>query len=45
MTYVKRWKNKVMTAPADVKPGDGFALKVVAVVYDDHWTVYQGLSD
>lgn len=41
------WKNPVATAPADVAPGDGFAMKVVAVVWphDRCWCAYRAPSD
>ena len=42
---VKRWRNKYTTAPSDVKPRDGFAIKVVGVAYDGWWTAYYGLAD
>ncbi len=42
MSRVKRWLNKYTTIPVDVKPGDGFAIKVVGVAYDNCWAVYFG---
>jgi len=45
MSYVTRWRNKATVPPSDVKPGDGFTVKVVAVVYDRWWTAYCGPAD
>jgi len=41
-----RWRDKVSVAPNEVKPNDGFAIKVVAVVgYANDWAAYYGPSD
>lgn len=44
----RTWKNLVTTAPIGVEPGDAFAVKIVAVVYEypqPHWAAYRGPSD
>ncbi len=39
------FKNKITTKPCDVKNGDAFAVKVVAVAgYDNDWAAYEGPS-
>ncbi len=42
----RRYRDKRVVAPDDVKEGDAFAIKVVAVVgAANDWTAYQGPSD
>jgi len=39
------FRNKTLTNPRDLHPGDAFAIKVVAVVgYNWDWCAYQGPS-
>lgn len=39
------FKNLVITSPADVVPGDAFAIKVVAVAgFANDWSAYRGPS-
>ena len=40
------FKNLVTTSPSDVKQGDAFAIKVVAIAgYANDWAAYRGPSD
>ena len=40
------FKNLVTTSPSDVKQGDAFAVKIVAIAgYDNDWAAYRGPSD
>lgn len=41
-----KWKNRLNTSPGAVEPGDGFAMRVVAVVYESGvWSAFCGPTD
>ena len=47
MQEAYNFKNKYTTRPVDVRPGDAFAIKVVAVAHPGGatWAAYLGPSD